>query len=113
MIKSEQHSKGVIEVISRAKIYDATIGAYIEHFSDGRFLYTARLSNGRMEIPISLACDQEKKAADVSEERIQKAAESFQSNNPLHTNPNKEVGKKTQKNAITIKKAFQNLLRKK
>ncbi|PJE45443.1 MAG: hypothetical protein CUR32_00025 [Flavobacterium sp.] len=54
----------------------------MQHFTNERFNYTVRLSNGRIEIPSSMALDEERMPSSITEDRIQNVANSFQNNNP-------------------------------
>ncbi len=82
MERTNQNSKGVRDILGRARQYNHDIGDYIEHFINERFAFTVRLSNGRIEIPMEMAQDQEAMPSSVSEERIRIIASRFQSNNP-------------------------------
>lgn len=82
MEKTNQNYSGVNGIINRARRYQPEIGNYLEHFINEHFDYTIRLNNGRMEIPMTAAQDQERMPASISEKQIQIIANSFQSNTP-------------------------------
>jgi len=82
MEKTNKYSSGVQGVISRARKYDSEIGNYIEHFINERFSFTVRLSNGRIEMPMEMAHDQETMPSSITEDRIQNIAARFENNNP-------------------------------
>jgi hypothetical protein len=81
MNKTDQHQKGVIGIIERAKKYNPAIGSYAEHFITERFTFLARLLNGRIEIPMDMADIQETIPSNISEEGIKRVASTFQNNN--------------------------------
>jgi hypothetical protein len=81
MTKTDQYSSGVRGIITRARKYDTEIGNYIEHFINERFSFTVRLSNGRIEMPMEMAHDQETMPSSITEDRIQNIAARFQNNN--------------------------------
>jgi hypothetical protein len=82
MQKTNQHSGGVRGILTRTRQYNPEIGNYMEHFINERFSFTVRLSNGRIEIPMEMAHDQETMSSSISEDRIQNIAQRFQNNNP-------------------------------
>lgn len=101
MQKTTQYSGGVRGILTRARQYNPEIGNYVEHFINERFSFTIRLSNGRIEMPMEMAHDQETMPSSISEERIQNIAQRFQNNNPkpvlqqepiLPTQPAKKLG---------------------
>jgi hypothetical protein len=82
MNKTNENRNGIISVLTRARAYNSEIGSYQEHFINEQFNFTVRLSNGRIVIPMTMAQDQEIQPTSISEERIQRVANGFQSNNP-------------------------------
>ena len=82
MQKTTQHSSGVRSILTRTRQYNPEIGNYMEHFINERFLFTVRLSNGRIEMPMEMAHDQETMPSNISEDRIQNIAQRFQNDNP-------------------------------
>jgi hypothetical protein len=101
MQKTTQHSSGVRGILARTRQYNPEIGNYMEHFINERFSFTVRLSNGRIEMPMEMAHDQETMPSSISEDRIQNIAQLFQDNNPrpalqrepiLPTQPVKALG---------------------
>jgi len=82
MEKTNQYSSGVRSILSRARQYNHDIGDYMEHYVNERFAFTVRLSNGRIELPMEMAQDQEAMPSSISEDRIKTIASRFQSNNP-------------------------------
>jgi hypothetical protein len=82
MEKSNENSSGINSILVRARIYNSEIGSYQEHFINERFGYTIRLSNGRIEIPMNMAKDQEVMPQSISEDRIMNVANNFVNNNP-------------------------------
>ncbi|OXA85920.1 hypothetical protein [Flavobacterium hercynium] len=77
MQKTNKNRSGIQGILSRAKKYNSGIGTYKEHFFNDRFNYTIRLSNGRIEISMNVAQDQERMPASISEETVQDIANSF------------------------------------
>lgn len=101
MQKTTQYSSGVRGILSRTRQYNPEIGNYMEHFINERFSFTVRLSNGRIEMPMEMAHDQETMPSSISEDRIQNIVQRFQNNNPkpalkqetiLPTQPVKTIG---------------------
>lgn len=82
MERTTQYSRGVRGILTRTRQYNTEIGNYMEHFINERFSFTVRLSNGRIEMPMEMAHDQETMPSSISEDRIQNIAQRFQNNNP-------------------------------
>lgn len=93
MTKSNENRSGINSILNRARVYDNEIGNYCEHFINKRFSYTVRLTNGRIEIPMNMAQDQEKMPSSITEERIQVVAQKFVNDNPNTETVETEIAK--------------------
>lgn len=82
MQKTNQYQNGVIGIISRARNVNPEIGNYVEHFINDNFRIVVRLSNGRMQIPLEYAQDQETSPESIDNGIITRITNSFQNNNP-------------------------------
>ena len=70
MNPSTENRSGIIEAIDRARKIDNEIGYYEEHFIHENGYYLVRLSNGRINVPTSLASDMEVQPKGVEKDRI-------------------------------------------
>jgi hypothetical protein len=77
MIKTSDHTNGVIGVISLAQRINTEIGFYQEHFYNENFNFTFRLSNGRLQMSIEVVQDYETQPSSVTQERVQRLAGTF------------------------------------
>ena len=100
MKKSNENTIGINSILIRVRIYNSEIGSYQEHFINESFGYTIRLSNGRIEIPMNMAKDQEVMPQSISEDRIMNVANNFVNNNQ------KQVVKVITEEIIVITKAI-------
>tara|TARA_Y100000991_G_scaffold104490_1_gene78707 strand:+ start:273 stop:617 length:345 start_codon:yes stop_codon:yes gene_type:complete len=91
MNRTNENRNGVVSILTRARANNPEIGSYQEHFINEQFNFTVRLSNGRIVIPMTMAQDQEVQPTSISEERIQRVANGFQSNNPTPPKQTVEV----------------------
>jgi len=87
MKETKRNSKGIIGILNRARLYNSEIGDYVEHFINEQFNYSVRLTNGRIIIPLAMAQDQEFQPAIITEERLQRLANTFQNNKHDKKNP--------------------------
>lgn len=91
MVKSTQHTYGVQGIINRARTYNKDIGTYEEHYTNANFGFTVKLSNGRLEMSVEMAQDQEVMPTSVSEDRIRAVANTFKNNKPAAAAPQERV----------------------
>lgn len=82
MNRTDQNRSGVNGILNRTRTYNSEIGIYQEHFINEEFQFAVSLSNGWIVIPLEMAQDQEVQPSSISEERIQRVAQRFQSNYP-------------------------------
>lgn len=77
MKESTRYQFGVTGVVKRARAFNPDIGAYVQHFETAEWKIVVRLSNGRLEMSAEIAQDQEKGSQFVTDERVNKVADTF------------------------------------
>ena len=78
MEKSTKYTAGVQGIISRARVYNAQIGNYLEYFVNENFKFSVKLTNkGAITMSVEIAQDQESAPNSITEDRIQAVANSF------------------------------------
>ena len=77
MTKTEKYKNGVMAVISLAKGVNSEIGFYQEHYINEGFGFSVKLSNGAINMSIEVAQDYEAQPSSVTEDRIEKVANTF------------------------------------
>ena len=77
MIKTNSHTKGVAGMIFLAQSIDPEIGHYQEHFINDQFNFTAKVSNGTIDMTIEDAQDYEARPSSVTFDRIEIVARTF------------------------------------
>jgi hypothetical protein len=78
MTKTTENKGGVIVITSLAKNVNTEIGNYIEHFNNGKFVYSVRLTNnGAIDMSREIAQDFETNAININATRIAQGAYSF------------------------------------
>jgi L-cystine uptake protein TcyP (sodium:dicarboxylate symporter family) len=81
MIKTNSHINGVSGMIFLAQTINPEIGYYQEHFINEHFNFTAKLSNGTIDMTIEDAQDYETRPGSITFKRIEKVAGTFKKNN--------------------------------
>ncbi|MBK7382373.1 MAG: hypothetical protein IPI81_03420 [Flavobacteriales bacterium] len=79
MNKTTEYTAGVRGMVSLATAKNPSIGIYQEHFINGNFDYAVRLSNGRVVVSAESAQDFEAQPSSITDEMIQRVADSFKS----------------------------------
>ncbi|MFN8409624.1 MAG: hypothetical protein U0V45_09825 [Flavobacteriales bacterium] len=79
MNKTTKNTAGVQGMVSLARGKNPSIGSYQEHFINENFDYAVRLSNGRVVVSAESAQDYEAMPSSITEEMIQRVADSFKS----------------------------------
>jgi hypothetical protein len=79
MTKTNKHTTGVLNILKRAQAYNSNIGSYIEHYIDNNLNFKVRLTNGQIEIPMTIAQDQEIMPKSIPNYKIKNIANSFTS----------------------------------
>ncbi len=79
MTETTKYRRGVQGILSRAKRYRREIGNYEKHFIGNSALdFVVSLSNnGRLNIPIEIAHDQETQPSSIAENIIREIADTF------------------------------------
>jgi hypothetical protein len=78
MTKTTENIGGVIGITNLAKNVNTEIGNYIEHFNNGKFGYSVRLTNnGAIDMSREIAQDFETNAININAARIVQVAYSF------------------------------------
>lgn len=77
MTKTDKCKRGVISITNLAREINPEIGSYQEHFINELFGFSVRLSNGAISMSIEVAEDYEVQPSSVTQERIEKVANSF------------------------------------
>ena len=77
MIKSNSHTNGVKGITYLAQTINPEIGSYQEHFINGDYDFTVKLSNGKIDMSIEIAQDYEARPSSVTYDRYETVADTF------------------------------------
>ena len=77
-MKTAQYKKGVLEIVSRAREINPTIGNYQEHKPSGPDHFQIALSNGTLTLPRQVAQRQQEFPTQVSTEWVAEIANTFE-----------------------------------
>jgi hypothetical protein len=78
MIQTDKYKKGVIALTLKAANLNPLLGSYQAHFLSERGRFIVQLSNGQIEIDISVARDYEQDSPLLHEGKLHQAAFSYQ-----------------------------------
>jgi len=77
MERTTKNRSGVMALTSLARVVNSKIGDYQEHFINEDFGFSVRLSNGTIRMSIEVAEDYEAQPSSVTQDRINKIANTF------------------------------------
>ncbi len=77
MKKTNAYTNGVKGIIFLAHTINPEIGSYQEHFINGSFEFTVKLTNGTINLTLEDAQDYEARPSSVTFDRYQKIAKTF------------------------------------
>lgn len=110
MNRTDENRNGIIGILHRARVYNHEIGNYQEHMVNEQFNFAVMLTNGRIVIPMTMAQDQEVQPSSISEDRIQRVANGFQSNNLIARQQGNQANEPINSPARTNLSLWQKLL---
>jgi len=71
------HTNGVKGITYLAQTINPKIGSYQEHFINGNYDFTVKLSNGKIDMSIEIAQDYEAQPGSVTYDRYEIVADTF------------------------------------
>ena len=77
MTKTDKYRNGVIGVTFLSRAINPEIGSYQEHYLDGSFTLSVKLTNGAINISEEVAHDYEVQPSSLTPDRIKKVANTF------------------------------------